>query len=89
MSLTLYFLRHGETSYSLTGGYCGDLDPDLTPQGEEMAKAFAETYQSIPWQAIYVSPMRRTIATAKPLCEAVGLEMEIREGLKEINFDVL
>jgi probable phosphoglycerate mutase len=41
MSLRIYFLRHGETTYSKTGGFCGDLDPELTPQGVEMAEAFA------------------------------------------------
>ena len=33
MSLTIYFLRHGETTASQTGGYCGTLDPELTPEG--------------------------------------------------------
>jgi len=28
MSLRLYFLRHGETTASQTGGYCGTLDPE-------------------------------------------------------------
>lgn len=86
MSLKLYLLRHGETEYSRSGGYCGDLDPELTPEGLEMAKAFAETYRHFPWEAVYVSPMKRTIATAKPLCEAIGLEMQLRDGLKEIRY---
>jgi probable phosphoglycerate mutase len=86
MSLSLYFLRHGETIYSQTGGYCGELDPDLTDEGKQMAAAFAATYRSLPWSAIYVSPMKRTIATAKPLCEAVGLEMQLRDGLKELSY---
>ncbi len=86
MSLKLYFLRHGETIYSQTGGYCGNLDPDLTPEGMLMAEELATAYQSISWQAIFVSPMKRTIATAKPLCQAIGLEMQLREGLKEINY---
>ena len=86
MSLRLYLLRHGETIYSQTGGYCGELDPDLTPEGSQMAQAFADAYQSIPWNAIYVSPMKRTIATAKPLCDAVGLDMQLRDGLKEIRY---
>jgi broad specificity phosphatase PhoE len=30
--------------------------------------------------------MKRTIATAKPLCEALGLEMQLRDGLKEIRY---
>ena len=86
MSLTLYFLRHGETIYSETGAYCGELDAELTAEGVQMAEAFAQAYRSIPWTAAYVSPMKRTIATAKPLCEALGLEMQLRDGLKEIRY---
>ncbi|MEM8781203.1 MAG: histidine phosphatase family protein [Cyanobacteria bacterium P01_G01_bin.49] len=86
MSLTLYFLRHGETESSLNDSFCGTLDPDLTPHGKEMAQAFADTYQSSDWSAIYVSPMKRTMATAKPLCEATGMTMQIKDGLKEMNF---
>jgi probable phosphoglycerate mutase len=86
MSLKLYLLRHGETVYSRTGGYCGALDPELTPEGSLMAQGFADTYRSVPWTAVYASPMKRTIATAKPLCEAIGIEMQLREGLKEIAY---
>jgi probable phosphoglycerate mutase len=62
------------------------LDPELTPEGMQMAQAFAAAYRSLPWDGIYVSPMKRTIATAKPLCEAIGAEMQLREGLKEMYF---
>jgi probable phosphoglycerate mutase len=86
MSLKLYLLRHGETIYSKTGGYCGELDPELTPEGCVMAKEFADAYRSLPWTAIYASPMKRTIATARPLCNAIGMEMQLRDGLKEIRY---
>ena len=86
MGLCVYLLRHGETESSKTGDYCGALDPDLTSEGYEMAQAFADRYQHIAWQAIYTSPMKRTIATAKPLCDALGMEMEIRDGLREIHY---
>jgi broad specificity phosphatase PhoE len=86
MSLTLYLLRHGETVYSKSGGFCGDLDPELTEDGLQMAQAFADAYHTLSWNAVYVSPMKRTIATATPLCKAIGLEMELREGLKEIRY---
>jgi bisphosphoglycerate-dependent phosphoglycerate mutase len=33
MGLILYFLRHGETQASQTGGYCGVSDAALTPEG--------------------------------------------------------
>ncbi len=86
MSLRLYLLRHGETPYSRSGSFCGALDPDLTPEGQQMAEAFAAAYAGIPWRALYVSPMRRTLATLRPLAEKTGLEMQIREGLREIHY---
>lgn len=86
MSLKLYFLRHGETTFSQTGGYCGDLDVELTPAGEVMARGFAEHYAALPWEAVYVSPKKRTIATAKPICEAIGQDMQVRDGLRELSF---
>jgi broad specificity phosphatase PhoE len=86
MSLKLYLLRHGETAYSRTGGYCGDLDPDLTDNGQKMAEAFANAHKGIAWDAVFVSPMKRTIATATPLCEASGMEMQLRDGLRELRY---
>lgn len=86
MTLNLYCLRHGETTQSQTGGYCGALDPELTPAGLAMAKAFADRYQSLPWTAVFCSPLRRAIATAKPLGDAVAIAPIIRDGLAEIHF---
>ena len=86
MSLSLYLLRHGETTLSQTGGYCGALDPELTPAGAEMAQAFADAYGGMEWTAVFASPMKRTIATAKPLCAAAGVTLQLRSGLKEIQY---
>lgn len=86
MSLKIYLLRHGETEYSQRGAYCGALDAELTEEGLQMARAFAEAYRSTPWIDVYVSPMKRAIATAQPLCNAVGLPMQMRDGLREINY---
>lgn len=86
LSLTLYFLRHGQTAFSRENAFCGSIDPELTQSGMEMAQAFATAYRSTPWSAIFASPMQRTKATAKPLCEALGMQLEIRDGLKEINY---
>jgi len=86
MSLTFYFLRHGETTASETGTYSGAVDPDLTPAGYKMAKNFAETYKFIPWTAVFSSPLQRAVATANPLCEVTGITLQIEEGLKEIAY---
>ena len=86
MSLNLYFLRHGQTEWSRNNAFCGSLDPELTPDGLEMAEAFASSYSSTPWEAIFCSPMNRTLATVRPLCEAVNMQPQLRDGLKEINY---
>ncbi|MEH2453765.1 histidine phosphatase family protein [Nostoc sp.] len=86
MSLTIYFLRHGQTECSRNNSFCGSIDSQLTPEGLEMAKAFADAYNSMDWTAIFSSPMRRTVLTAKPLSEAIGMEPQLRDGLKEINY---
>ena len=86
MSLKLYFLRHGETSFSVSGNYCGTIDAELTEQGHAMAQAFADEYKPLKWEAIYCSPLKRTRATAAPISQATGLELEIREGLKEGDY---
>jgi broad specificity phosphatase PhoE len=87
VSLTLHFLRHGQTPASKEDMFCGSgLDPELTEDGARMAQAFADAYRALPWRAVYASPLRRTVATARPLCEACGLELDLRDDLKEIGY---
>ncbi|MBA3923201.1 MAG: histidine phosphatase family protein [Nostocaceae cyanobacterium] len=86
MSLTLYLLRHGQTTYSRSNAFCGSLDPELTSDGIEMAACFAEAYSSTDWTAIFSSPMLRTQATVKPLCDSKAQTPQLRDGLKEINY---
>ena len=87
MSLKLHFLRHGQTPFSRDNSFCGaGLDPELTPDGLEMAQCFATAHRAVPWSAVYASPLKRTVATARPLCDALGLGMELREDLKEIHY---
>lgn len=86
MSVTFYFLRHGETEASKIDRYCGHIDPDLTPAGYKMAKDFANYYKTLSWSAVFSSPSHRTVMTAKPICEAAGLEMHLEEGLREIAY---
>ena len=86
MTLTIYFLRHGETEISQAGAYSGVLDVELTPAGREMAEDFAAAYKSMPWVAVFCSPLRRSIDTARPLCDAAGITMQVLEELTEIHY---
>jgi probable phosphoglycerate mutase len=86
MSLTLFLLRHGQTSSSRENVFCGSSDPELTPDGVAMAEAFAAAYRNLSWAAVFSSPMRRTKATARPLCAALGIEPQLRDGLREVAY---
>jgi probable phosphoglycerate mutase len=87
MTLSLYFLRHGQTASSREDTFCGSgLDPELTPEGLEMAQAFTNAYREKPWQAVYCSALRRSIQTAQPLCDALSLAAQVRPELNEIGY---
>lgn len=87
MPFTIYFLRHGQTEYSRNNAFCGSgLNPALTDAGQEMAQAFADYYNDTKWEAVYASSLQRTQITARPLCQSLGIEPEIRDGLKEIGY---
>ena len=85
--LRLFLLRHGQTAMSRANVFCGRrLDPPLTPEGTAMAEAFARCYRTLPWQAIYSSPLLRARATAEPLAEALGMTVIERADLAEIDY---
>lgn len=87
MSLTLYFLRHGQTAQSRENAFCGSgLDPQLTPEGQDMARSFADAYHSTAWSAIYCSPLQRAVATATPISERAGVPLQLRPELVEIGY---
>lgn len=87
MSLTIYFLRHGQTELSREDKFCGSgLNPQLTADGDAMAQAFATTYRNTPWRAIYTSKLQRAISTGKPLADACEIPTQVRADLNEIAY---
>ncbi|MBV9463780.1 MAG: histidine phosphatase family protein [Verrucomicrobiae bacterium] len=87
MSLEITFLRHGQTPYSREDVFCGaGLDPDLTPEGREMAESVRDSLRSQPWIAIYASPLKRAVQTAEPIAGALAKKVEARDGLREIHY---
>jgi broad specificity phosphatase PhoE len=87
MSLNLYLLRHGQTELSREDSFCGaGLDPELTPEGLEMARAFTAAYSAKDWSAIYSSNLRRCLVTAQMLSDTINKKTEVRADLSEIAY---
>lgn len=84
--MRLIFVRHGQTS-SNVGGLLDTGEPgaDLTDLGREQAKALLEVLADEPVEAIYASTLVRTQQTAGPLAESLGLDVLIRDGVREIS----
>jgi broad specificity phosphatase PhoE len=82
--LRLYFVRHGETAWSLTGRHTGRTDLPLTAHGEEEARALGRCLRDIPFTHVLASPLQR----ARRTCELVGLgtSSEIEPDLKEWDY---
>jgi probable phosphoglycerate mutase len=84
MGLTLYFVRHGQTDYSVANRFCGSIDPPLNEVGLRMAEALATRTER--WDAIFASPMLRTRQTAAPTAEKQRLEVQLDDRLREIAY---
>jgi broad specificity phosphatase PhoE len=67
--LQIYFMRHGETAWSLSGRHTSRTDLPLTPHGEAMARQLATTLEGIAFSLVLTSPRLR----ARTTCELAGL----------------
>lgn len=86
----LYLVRHGESDFAsrdfVPGPRGEQWDPPLGPRGREQAILLARRLLSMdPPAAVYSSPLRRTLETARPFAEAAGLEVHVEEDLMEAH----
>lgn len=84
--LELYFLRHGQTDFSLENRFCGSIDPPLNAIGLRMATAFAHRHAPTGFAAIWCSPSIRAQQTAAALADRTGLTPLVDEGLREMSY---
>jgi probable phosphoglycerate mutase len=63
----------------------GIADPELAAEGHEQAAKMAAYLGVEDVEAIYVSPLRRALETARPLCKVLGLEAVVSEGVAEFD----
>lgn len=85
VDMRLILIRHGQTT-SNVGHHLDTGEPgaSLTDLGREQARALPAALAATTIEAIYASTLLRTQQTAAPLAAALGLEVGIRAGLREI-----
>lgn len=81
----LVLVRHGESTWNHSGRYQGRIDSDPSELGRYQATITAERLRSIPFQAVYSSPLRRALHTANAIALSHNLSVQVDEDLIEID----
>jgi broad specificity phosphatase PhoE len=82
--LSVYFVRHGQTEWSLSGQHTGRTDIPLTAQGEDEARALAPWLKSVQFMRVFTNSRQR----ARRTCELAGLgsQAELEPDLAEWDY---
>lgn len=89
MVATVYLVRHAEAMGNIGGYFQGTTDCDVSPKGKKQLEALKERFKDIEFDAIYSSPLKRTIETAEAVNFYKNYEIKLDKGLIEINGGIL
>lgn len=84
--MLLFLIRHALTEHTGTrlSGWLPGIH--LSEEGRRQAGALVERMEPIRLDAVYASPLERTVETAKPLARSKGLRVRTREELGEVRY---
>jgi broad specificity phosphatase PhoE len=82
---TIFLARHGESDWNAANRFQGHSDRPLTDLGREQAQALAELVAAENVEAIYSSPLKRALDTARIVAARSGLEVIEDEDLREVD----
>jgi len=81
----IFLVRHGATVLTAEDRFAGATDVQLSDEGREQARRLSERLRTEPIAAVYASPLSRTVETASILAKPHGMEIQKRDGLREIS----
>ena len=85
MTTRVFLVRHGETALSAEDRFAGSTDVPLGPNGRVQAEKLAARLESCSVSAVYASPLQRTMDTATIIARRIGVSVDARDGLREID----
>lgn len=84
--MRLILVRHGQTSSNVADVLdTGEPGADLTELGQQQAAAVPRSLADERIDVVYASTLVRTQQTAGPLLAERGLELRVRDGIREIR----
>ena len=81
----VFMVRHGATILSDEDRFAGATDVPLSDAGREQTRRLAERLSDEDITVVYASPLGRTVETAQILAAPHEVEVQTRDGLREIN----
>src|SRR5437762_11159469 len=85
MHARIFLVRHGATVLTAEDRFAGATDVELSDEGREQVRRLADRLGDEKITAIYASPLGRTVETAEILAAPHKLEVQTRDGLREIS----
>lgn len=82
--LRLFFMRHGETEWALSGQHTGRTDIPLTAHGEVQARALAPLLAAVSFNHVFSSPRQRAQHTAQ--LAGLGAQVVVEPSLAEWDY---
>jgi uncharacterized phosphatase len=74
-SMTLAFIRHGQTDWNLADRLQGTSDIPLNDTGRQQARDAVATLVGVDWEVIVSSPLIRARETASIIAAGLGIEL--------------
>ena len=84
-STRIYLVRHGATQLTAEDRFSGAVGVDLSEDGRRQCARLGERLQRHGVDAIYASPLSRTVETATIIGKRCGLTHTTLDGLREIR----
>src|SRR5947199_9945300 len=81
----VFMVRDGATVSSAEDRFAGATDVALSDEGREQPRRLADRLSHEKIMAVYASPLGRTVETATILATPHKLEVQTRDGFREIN----
>jgi broad specificity phosphatase PhoE len=81
----VFMVRHGATVLSAEDRFAGATDVALSDEGREQTLRLAQRLTGEKIVAVFASPLGRTVETAQILAKPHTLEVQTRDGLREIS----
>jgi probable phosphoglycerate mutase len=81
--MTIFFIRHGETTGDVENRYGGAYDDHLTERGRMQAEELAGKLSQKGIEVIFSSPFFRARETAEILAKKLGCEIMVKQHLRE------